>query len=321
MVSLSLLYFLTRDLQYEEIRSSFRRADWSLAGLALISVIVNTLAKAIRWKVLLGSSGRIVSFLRLLGALIVGQMLNLLFPARLGDLGRSYSVGTHGPGVLFTLGTVMLEKLVDMLTYSLISIAVLFLIPLPAFVQGPARLLVLITGVIVFAGTGLMYSRPALRSMTGRLLERLPERLQAQLAARLRSVAASLSILKRRRDLAGLAFWTVLIWGTAILNNHLMLLALGIDVPITASLLLLVVLQAGISVSTVPASIGIFEYLCVVALSLFNVDQAQALSFGVLLHAVVMLPIALAGLPVLAHFALGSKRGPSRGVAAPDGGQ
>lgn len=310
-VSIVLLYFATRNLQVSDIRRSLSRADWWLVAMALASVAVNTLAKAFRWKVLLGPAGETIGFVRLLGGLIIGQMLNLLLPARLGDVSRGYTIGAYGPGRLFTLATVVLEKLLDMLAYSVLVVCVLFLIPLPAFVHRPVYLLMLSTFSIAGVGAAVAYRRPALQSGINGLRAWLPTRVYEPILASLRSVLSGLSTLGSRHDLIRLSAWTALSWATAVLNNHLTLLALGIHVPLTASMLLLVVLQAGISIASVPASIGIFEYLCIVVLALFRVDQASALSFGVLLHAVVMIPTLIAGVPLVWHFAAGTKRSAS----------
>jgi len=55
-------------------------------------------------------------------------------------------------------------------------------------------------------------------------------------------------------------------------------------------------LQAGISLPAIPGTIGLFEYICILALSFFNIDPSTALSYGLLLHAVVLLPPLLAGM-------------------------
>ncbi|HEY1013510.1 MAG TPA: lysylphosphatidylglycerol synthase domain-containing protein, partial [Herpetosiphonaceae bacterium] len=100
--------------------------------------------------------------------------------------------------------------------------------------------------------------------------------------------------------------WSALIWLTAALNNLLVLLALRIEAPALAALVLLVVLQAGVTLPSLPATIGVFEGLCVAALALFQVPQAAALGYGVLLHLVVLLPPVLAGLLCAWRLGLGS---------------
>ena len=113
-----------------------------------------------------------------------------------------------------------------------------------------------------------------------------------------------LQVFRQRTGLAALTAWTGLIWLASVLANHVLLLSLGLDLPIEVSLLLLAILQAGISVNLVPGTIGIFEYICVQTLALYDVPQPIALGYGVLLHAVVMIPLLAGGI-----WALGSRIG------------
>jgi hypothetical protein len=106
----------------------------------------------------------------------------------------------------------------------------------------------------------------------------------------------SLEIIRQRSDLLRLILWTALIWGLAITTNYLTLLAFDIHLPLMVSVLILVALQAGISLPSIPGRIGLFEYICVLTLMVFGIDQEVALSFGLLLHAIVLIPTTFAGM-------------------------
>ena len=90
-----------------------------------------------------------------------------------------------------------------------------------------------------------------------------------------------------------------MIWLAALATNQLILLALDLRLPWTASLMVLVVLQVGITLPSVPGRIGVFEYLCILSLAVFGVAQAPALTYGILLHVVVLVPTTLAGLAAI----------------------
>jgi hypothetical protein len=92
----------------------------------------------------------------------------------------------------------------------------------------------------------------------------------------------------------------MLIWAMTVLLNQLLLWSLGIEVPLVAPLLLLVVLQVGVRVPSSPGSIGVFHYLSVLTLALFGVDKDLAFAYGVLLHLVTYLPPSLLGVVYLA---------------------
>jgi len=88
------------------------------------------------------------------------------------------------------------------------------------------------------------------------------------------------------------------------LINYLTMRALHLQLPWTASLLVLVILQVGIAVPSVPGRLGIYEYMCILALSAYKVDRATALTYGILLHSLVMLPTLLFGMLFFAMMGL-----------------
>jgi uncharacterized protein (TIRG00374 family) len=264
--------------------------------LALGSVTTNTLAKALRWKILVGRKGGEIPLIQYLMVLLAGQMLNALFPARLGDLARAYSLGGMGAGRTYALGTVVLEKMMDALAYVLLFGMLVILMPLPEWVGGSILVFVVVM-LTIAGGILLLVFRPApFIRILHFFMGYLPAGIRNWLSPRIESGLSSLKIIRRREEVLRLVSWTVIVWGTAILNNHLVMLALDIHLPLTASLLVLVGLQAGISLPAIPGTIGLFEYICILALSLFNVGPSTALSFGLLLHAIVFIPPTLGGL-------------------------
>lgn len=244
----------------------------------------------------MGKRGREVQISKTFSALLVGQMLNTIYPARFGDLSRAYTIGGIGPGRVFILGTVLIEKILDMLSYAFLFIFLLFLIPLPTWVSESgytfAGLAVAISIVTFF----ITFKRDWVVRIGRTIFDYFPDRIKTFANSKFLSALASLDVLQSWQDLVKLALWSALIWGTAILNNHLTLLALGIHLPLTASLLILIALQAGITIPSVPGRFGVFEYICVLALGIFGIEQTTGFSYGILLHGIVMLPTTLLGL-------------------------
>ncbi|MGH2544947.1 MAG: lysylphosphatidylglycerol synthase domain-containing protein, partial [Ardenticatenaceae bacterium] len=114
------LYLIMREGAYRDMAALIQQADVWWVILALISVGVNTVSKALRWQVLLGDGRLLIPFPRTFAALLIGQMLNTLVPVRIGDVARAFLVGSLGAGRAFILGTVALEKVIDLLCYSLL---------------------------------------------------------------------------------------------------------------------------------------------------------------------------------------------------------
>lgn len=294
-VSIVCVYLAVQNVDYYGIWLALVQADVGLISLALLSVALNTVGKAARWQILMGVAGRTVAPLRILGMLVVGQMLNSVIPARVGDVSRAYVIGGMGPGRTFVLGTIALEKILDMTMYALLFLLLVLLMPVPAWLSQPAYLFAILTFSILLITLVVTYRSGWLLHACVWMTDKFPANLKTRLMAMIQSGLTSLHILHNHKNTMNVAGWCVVIWGTAVLTNYLVMRALNIDVPVVSALFVLIVLQAGISIPSVPGRIGVFEYLCILALSVFAIDSTIALSFGLLLHAIVFIPPTIAG--------------------------
>ncbi len=295
-LSLLTLYLAFKNVSLGEVGQAFTRASPLYIVLALASVGVNTLAKVFRWEVLLGRERRKAGFYSILNSVLAGQMLNAVIPVRTGELYRIYVVGGKGVGRTFVLGTVVLEKVLDMVCYALLFLLLLALSPLPAWVGGSGTTFIGLAALACLLVLLVAYRRGWVVDWMRRLGSWLPVSFQDYLARHLRLGLDSLEVLQHFSVSLKLALWSALVWFVAILTNQLVLLAFGLRLPWAASVLLLVALQAGISLPSLPGKIGVFEYVAVLSLGVFRIEPSLALSYGILLHAIVYLPMLLAGL-------------------------
>lgn len=304
------LYLALRHVDYQDVWRTLTDSDMLFIGLALASVAINTLSKAIRWKILIGTSGQRLPFSKILAVLLVGQMLNTLFPLRVGDVSRAYVVGGMGPGRVFVLGTIVLEKMLDMISYALLFSMALILIPLPAWMSDSVFTVSLIAAGLCIGIILLVRNQRWVLHILERIVGWLPAHMREQTTTRLHSALSSLDILRSRTDLVWLIVWSAVVWGTAILNNYLTLLALHIvlPTPVIASLIVVIILQIGISLPSAPGTIGVFQYGCIVALGLFGVGETTGFSYGIVLHAIVMLPTTLIGVLLFWTMGMAAKK-------------
>jgi len=102
--------------------------------------------------------------------------------------------------------------------------------------------------------------------------------------------------LGRPRIMLAAGGWSLLAWFFGALTNWALLNAFNLPTSMGIALLLLVVLQLGVAVPSLPARVGVFEGLCIAVLGLFGVNPNLALAYGVMLHVVVLLPPVILGL-------------------------
>jgi uncharacterized membrane protein YbhN (UPF0104 family) len=96
--------------------------------------------------------------------------------------------------------------------------------------------------------------------------------------------------------------WSAAVPATSALTNVLVMRAFGLPAPWMAAVLLMVVLQVGTSIVTVPGGLGVSQLLTVKTLGLYDVAPADALAFSLVLYLVANVPKLIA-LPVVMTWA------------------
>ena len=301
-LSAAALYLALREVELRDLWQALRQAQPLWLGAALVSVMVNAVAKVFRWQAAFGPAAKHIPFARLMRSLWVGQLWNLVYPARVGDLSRVWVVGRSATGRAYALGTVLVEKLLDMLSYAGVALLLLLTFPLEGGWRTAAWFLAGLGAVSLAGGLTLVLQRQLLvRGLDG-LLARLPGRL-CPAGGRLRSwLLVTLDGLEALRSpaLPRLLAWTAVVWISAWANNLLVLWAMraplaDLQTEFSAALLVLIGAQASFVLPAAPGRVGIFEYVCILALTVFGIEQSLGLGYGLALHAVVSLPVAVLG--------------------------
>jgi hypothetical protein len=308
--SLGFLALALRGVDLTETANALRQVNVLILGAAVASFVFSAAAKAIRWQLLL-TVHKAPSFSRAFSVLSVGLMVNTFLPARLGEFARAYLMGeAEADNKVYVLGTVVLEKVADLLCLLLLLAALLWHtcpggrcqgMTMPEWLAGSARGTALVLAILVPCFLLLAWQSNFILRMVERISRFVPSAWREGLVRQTRYGLASLDVVRRPRLLVGLLGWSLIVWILSALTNTLVFLALGLSLPVWASLLLLVVLQVGTAVPSSPGRIGVFQYLVILTLSIFAVDKNVALGYSVVLYLVIYVPIALLGVWGLWH--------------------
>jgi uncharacterized protein (TIRG00374 family) len=299
-ISIVLLWLALRDVAWPEVAATLLATDWLLLVVAVVSVLATTIAKAIRWQLLLLWTPKRPSVASLFEAIVIGQTLNAALPARVGEFARAYLVGEKGRiDKAIVLGGIMVEKALDSLMLLLLLAMVLPVVPLPEWlgrnglVLSMILLLACVTALLVAAGWGAPWLVRLFKWFPAADRLGLPNRMQAWIDA-FKSVTSGRAVLP-------LLAWSAGIWLLAGFTNYVTFVAVGMEGSVLAAALLLIALQLGLSVPSAPGRIGVFQYVCILALGVFQIDSSRALSYSIVLHLVVFTPMVLPGIVYMAR--------------------
>jgi len=308
LLALVLLAVFFRGIDWSALGQALRDArPLPLAGLVLVTVAVYAL-RAWRWGDLLAPLGR-VGYADLFAATMVGFASGLLVP-RAGELLRPLLVSRRHPiPTSAGFATIILERLIDLITVLVLFAAYLFVLPAPAAqVEGPLTQLLkaggAATGVAAVAILAFLLALHAnadrVVGAVERLLARAPRWLAEPLGRMLHAFSAGLGVLRAPLPhLARIGLQSLAVWLLIALGFHLNHIAFGVDLPFHATFLLIAFLVVGVAIPT-PGMVGGFHAFYLLALSeVYGVDRATAAAAGISAHALSNLPVLVFGLALL----------------------
>ena len=282
------LWLAFRDVPLVEVREALRELGWGWVGLALALSTLGTLARGARWRLLYYPDHRTQDVVHLSGVLFISQALNVLVPLRAGELARLYLV--RAARAARTLGSIAVEKLLDILTMLAFLLVLPLLVGLPDWFKDSSQGFILLAMGLFGLSLLLFFTRKKLLAWLGILLRFLPSRWHARLQSMLDQALQGLDVFASPAIGVRLQGWSFMIWGMGAAINGILMRAMGLSLPMAAPLFLLLVLQVGISVPSTPGKLGVFQYLVILALAAFNVEKGVALSYSLLLYLVAFGP-------------------------------
>ncbi|MDR2847536.1 MAG: flippase-like domain-containing protein [Bacteroidales bacterium] len=127
LIGIVLLYFAFRGIDLNELMVHLKQADFKWVALSLVFAVLGLVFRAIRWRMLMEPIDAHPKLLNILHAINVGYLANFVFP-RIGEITRCGILNrTDGLPVDKAFGTVIVERLFDVLmVFVMLALMLLF---------------------------------------------------------------------------------------------------------------------------------------------------------------------------------------------------
>ncbi len=296
VVSIVFLALALRGLDLAGFWTTVRQANywWLIPGIAIYFGAV--WARTWRWHYMLRHIKQI-GLLRLFPIVVIGYMGNNVYPARAGELLRSYVLKRkEGVPVSASLATVVLERLFDGLVMLLFVFVTLPFAPLPpaysALVTGFSAVFLL--ALIVFFA---LAARPARMSLVyAWLVDRLlPATMRPRVHGLFDRFVVGLQSLRSPRDLALIFLSSTAIWLTETTKYWFVMQAFPFHVPFSVLMLMTAVVNLFTSLPSTPGYVGTFDAPGIAILTAYQVPKTIATGYTLVLHVALWLPITALG--------------------------
>ena len=302
-ISVFFLALLLNKIDYKSLGAALRSADYFYILLGIFFTFFNYFLRAVRWRYLLISE-KSIPLSSLYSATIIGYMANNLLPARLGEFIRAYTLARREqletPAVFASL---VIDRLFDGFTVLVLLLITLFTLRMPVGMEDAARALkaggalmfLLYCGVLVFL---YVLKRQTVKTLlvVGYVLKPFPTRISESIIPLLGSFIGGIRLSSRGGHISAVIATSAGIWLFCLLPVNMAIRAFNVDLPLTASMFILVLLVFAVMVPASPGYIGTYHYACYKGLSVFDVPEAASISIALIMHATGFFPVIVAGL-------------------------
>jgi glycosyltransferase 2 family protein len=295
-VSAVFLYLAFRGQDLQEIGAALRQANYWYLIPAIGLYFVGVYLRAFRWAWIL----RGVKPLRareLFPVVVIGYMANNVLPLRAGELVRSYVLSSRtGLRKTSILATIAVERLFDGLTMLLFILVASLFIGLTDHLESVTLIAATLFAVLI-AMLLFLTTRPARALLITRMLPVLPLAIRARAERMIESVFTGLRVLRRRNDLLVVSGVSIAAWLFEASMYLVIAQGFGLGAGVAAILLTTAIANLATLIPSSPGYVGPFEAGVLLALvGAVGIQRELALSFAIVVHAALYLPITLLGL-------------------------
>ena len=280
------VWLLAREFRWSEVRALYLGVSWFWLALAVASVAAGYAARIARWCRLLRPLQSALRWRDCAGPLLAGFAVNNLLPLRAGDVLRAAAFSERlGVTVGVTTASLVIERVLDAAMLLVVLALAIWWWSVPSALEifeirtagSSLDLAWMILALMPLIAIGLLWLW--LRSA----------RLRAEVASALAAVREA------GQTLPMLAGWTILVWCCEGAAFWFAALALDGIVRPEAGWLAMPVATLATLLPGTPGHIGTFDYFAAEAMQWLGNGVSASLAFALLIHAVLWLPVTVAG--------------------------
>jgi uncharacterized protein (TIRG00374 family) len=239
-------------------------------------------------------------------ATVIGFAASAVLPARAGEVIRPYLLARReGLSATAAFATIIVERILDLVAVLLLM--AVFLIWFDPGIEARdskafqavrfGGLMMAPVAVVTLAAMFFMAGHPErLHAWVLKAEAILPARIAAMIARFAQTFAEGFAVVRSPGRLAAAIAWSIVLWVAIASSIWAVSIAFGIAMPFTGAWLMLGPLVVGVAVPT-PGGVGGFhEAYRFGATAFFGADNNTAVGAAIVLHAISVGPVIIAGL-------------------------
>ncbi|MDR0714151.1 MAG: flippase-like domain-containing protein [Bacteroidales bacterium] len=297
-----LLWFAFRGLDLKELMSQMKKVDYGWVAAGLVCAFLALVFRAYRWRMLMNAIDASPAAGNILHAINVGYLANFVFP-RIGEITRCGILNrTDGLPVDKTFGTVIVERLFDLLMIALLLLLILLLkfrmvsgflsehifIPLFGSMSASDGLCpIIVPAAVLIAGFVIF------KIFRKRIIQiRAFRKIRGWLAG----IADGVRSVKKMKHFTWFVILNILVFGMYFLQIYLLFFAFEATSSLNATDALFILVVGTLSlIVPVQGGIGAYHGTVSIALTVFGLTRFDGMVYATLSHTTTSLFLILLG--------------------------
>lgn len=309
-VAAGFAWLLASELDVGELLSVFGTMSLAVLPVALVFMFTGWALRIVRWWWMLRQLEPAVTLGACAGPFLAAMGVNNVLPFRAGDVLRiaGFQRQLHSPA-LRVAGTLVIERLLDMLTLVGVFFCCLLALSEDAFPRGFVIGAGWLAGISLAAIVALLLAFPLLSRFKERVLASpsssapasaaSPKRWQRVANEHAAHFIEALGLVRSPRSLLALTGLSVLAWGCEGATFVIVASAFQAEVAPLAPWLSMAAGTLATTIPSTPGAIGTFDYFAARGFAAFGTSLELAAAFALSVHTLLWVPATIAGLPVL----------------------
>ena len=295
VLSVLLMYLAFTKVEISVVIESLKQTKLEYVLLGIGSFFLSLSVRSVLWKSLLASNHP-VNLYPLFRSIVIGQMGNNLLPFRGGEVLRIYSINkTSNVSVPVALSSVAVERVLDLVSLVLFTGVLSLFIKIPDLLRASIAFIIL----CCFAVLSIMVylaNTSVLHKYVDWIMKFCPSKYRDSLEVVINNLIQGLSSLNSISLIFKIMTLSLICWGLVYFSVFFALQSYNLEVDWIMPLSVLVLLNIGMMVPTLPASLGVYQFFTVIALSYFSIDKNIALGLSFVIQAMDFIPSVLLGI-------------------------
>jgi uncharacterized protein (TIRG00374 family) len=304
-VSVFFFYLFLRGIDLDTVWRSIEDADYELVPLALLLFAASLAVRALRWQTFYHPDAP--GFRMLFLVLLMTYAGNNLLPLRAGEILRIQLLADRASlSRARSLGTAVLERLLDLLILGVFVVAGAFVVDIGLAFLGTGLVFAIASGCGLVLAAAIVHNPGLVATLMRRDLPIIPSSWSARLRSMTESGISGLSALSTWRLFGAAVVWTVLAWLLEFGMYLLIAKAFDIDESFLTIAFAGAAANLALSIPSAQGGVGPFQLVAKEALEKSGVAGNTAAAYALVLHALLLVPVSVVGLLV---FLLTTARG------------